>query len=35
MIGDPQWWFGLAIFASGGALMVFGGLLMAKAYGLS
>jgi len=32
MIYVPEWWFGLAIFLSGGGVMVYGGLLMANAY---
>jgi hypothetical protein len=34
MTNSPEWWFGLAIFLSGGAVMVYGGWLMGKAYGL-
>lgn len=33
MINSPEWWFGTAIALSGGALLIYGCLIMAKAYG--
>jgi hypothetical protein len=32
MLSSPEWWFGLAIALSGGALMTYGIVLMVKAY---
>jgi hypothetical protein len=33
MLSSPEWWFGLAIALSGGALLTYGCVLMARAYG--